>query len=157
MLTKWFLSLLIQSTLAGSLFANISPIKETPNYELSLVRENNKEIIFIKNGRYEVLSKSFVANVTAYSSSPDETDSTPFHTATGEEVFDGMVACSRDYSFGTYFLIAGRVYYCGDRFNLRLEKLKYNEAPHLDIWMDSKEKAITFGRGYLWALPLKKT
>ncbi|MBI3896272.1 MAG: 3D domain-containing protein [Acidobacteria bacterium] len=81
----------------------------------------------------------FRAIVTAYSSSPDETEGDPLITASGATVRKGIVACSRDYPFGTRFLIDGEVYECLDRL-----------APHyddrIDIWMPSKEEALEHGK-----------
>ncbi|HDY66819.1 MAG TPA: hypothetical protein ENH85_03390 [Candidatus Scalindua sp.] len=102
-------------------------------------------------------SKSFVANVSAYSSSPDETDDSPFISADQNRVFKGLIACPRTFEFGTYFLIQGKLYYCGDRFNKRFELLRNKDNMiHLDIWMETKEEAIEFGRQYLIAMPLRK-
>ncbi len=81
----------------------------------------------------------FPAVITAYSSSPDETDDDPFITASGRRVFDGLVACPRRYAFGTKFKINGRTYTCFDRLNQRFDD-------RFDIWMVSKHEALRFGR-----------
>ena len=52
------------------------------------------------------------ADVTAYSSSPDETWGDPFVTASGRPVGDGVVACPRRLSFGTKVRIGDRTYTC---------------------------------------------
>ena len=93
----------------------------------------------------ETLAESLVfrAVVTAYSSSLDETDGDPFITASGETVRKGIVACSRDYPFGTKFLINGQVYECLDRL-----APQYDER--IDIWMPSKVEAIEYGKRKLW-------
>lgn len=83
--------------------------------------------------------KRFTAEVTAYSSSPDETWGDPFITASGREVHDGLVACPRRYPFGTQFLIGTRVYTCWDRLHKRFDH-------RFDIWKPSKEEALEFGR-----------
>ena len=77
--------------------------------------------------------------VTAYSSSPDETDGEPFVTASGRLVREGIVACSRNYPFGTKFLIDGRTYECLDRL-----AVEYDDR--IDIWMPSKEEALEYGK-----------
>ncbi|MBI4460895.1 MAG: 3D domain-containing protein [Acidobacteria bacterium] len=79
------------------------------------------------------------AIVTAYSSSPDETEGDPFITASGQVVRKGIVACSREFPFGTRFLISGEVYECLDRL-----APKYNDR--IDIWMPTKEEALEYGR-----------
>ena len=80
----------------------------------------------------------FRAEVTAYSSSPDETWGDPFITASGRRVADGIVACPRRYPFGTQFRIGPEVYTCWDRLHPRFDH-------RFDIWKPSKEEALTFG------------
>ena len=80
-----------------------------------------------------------IAEVTAYSSSLDETQGDPFITASGQRVRDGIIACSRDYPFGTRFLIEGKLYVCLDRL-----ARKYDHR--IDIWKPSKAEALRFGR-----------
>lgn len=93
-------------------------------------------------------TEQYVAEITAYTSRASETDSDPFISADGNYVYDGLVACSREYPFGTKVVINGRTYRCGDRMaqkndharNLSLTK------PRFDIWMDSLSDAKQFGR-----------
>jgi len=86
--------------------------------------------------------KHFTAEVTAYSSSPDETWGDPFITASGREVYDGLVACPRRYPFGTRFRIGSRIYACWDRLHERYDH-------RFDIWKPSKQEALQFGRRML--------
>ncbi len=79
------------------------------------------------------------ADVTAYSSSPDETWGDPFITASGRPVGDGVVACPRRLDFGTKVRIGNRIYTCWDRLHP-----KYDDR--FDIWKSSKEEALQFGR-----------
>jgi 3D (Asp-Asp-Asp) domain-containing protein len=81
----------------------------------------------------------FHADVTAYSSSPDETWGDPFITASGRRVADGVVACPRRIPFGTQVRIGSRTYTCWDRLHP-----KYDDR--FDIWKSSKEEALQFGR-----------
>ena len=79
--------------------------------------------------------------ITAYSSSPDETDYNPFYTANGTRVRDGIVA-SNLFPFGTKIqipaLFGDKIFTVDDRMAKRFQKT-------IDIWMSSKEKALTFG------------
>ena len=86
--------------------------------------------------------KHFTAEVTAYSSSPDETWGDPFITASGREVHDGLVACPRRFPFGTRFRIGSRIYTCWDRLHPRFDH-------RFDIWKPSKQEALKFGRRVL--------
>ena len=80
--------------------------------------------------------------LTAYSSTPEETDVTPFITASGKEVADGIVA-NNMLPLGTKIRIpeiyGDKVFVVEDRMNSR--KSNY----HVDIWLPSKELAVNFG------------
>jgi 3D (Asp-Asp-Asp) domain-containing protein len=92
------------------------------------------------------ITKQVVTNkmwlfVTAYSSTPDQTDSTPFITAANTHVRDGVVAANFAY-FGTKMrfptLYGDKVFVVEDRMNSRYPY-------RVDIWMQSREEAIQFG------------
>ncbi len=76
--------------------------------------------------------------VTAYTSSEDETDSTPHITASNQKTRDGIVA-NNCLSFGTKVKINGKIYEVQDRKNSRYD------CRWIDIWMNSKEEAIEWG------------
>ncbi len=86
--------------------------------------------------------KSFVVSASAYSSSVDETDSTPFITAKGTYVRDGIVA-TNFLPFGTAIKIpevyGNKIFVVEDRMNSRYW---YN----VDVWFPSKDLAKQFGR-----------
>ena len=79
--------------------------------------------------------------VTAYSSMPDQTDNTPFITANGDTVHDGVIA-SNIFPFGTRLqipsLFGKKIFTVEDRMNSRIKNT-------LDIWMPTKQKALDFG------------
>jgi len=79
---------------------------------------------------------------TAYSSSVDETDDTPFITAYGSTTRDGVIA-NNLLPFGTKIMIpelyGNKIFVVEDRMNSR--KGKYQ----IDIWFHSKEDAKEFG------------
>ncbi len=79
-----------------------------------------------------------VAEITAYTSSPEETDDTPTLNASGTTPGPGSLACPRHYALGTQFVIEGKRYTCDDRMNKR-------HADRFDIWMDDREAAIEWG------------
>ena len=76
-------------------------------------------------------------NITAYSSSVDETDSTPFEMANGERVFYGAVA-NNHYPFGTVVNIMGYEFVVMDRMN------EWYDKNYWDIWQPSKVEAYKF-------------
>lgn len=80
--------------------------------------------------------------ITAYSSTPCQTDSTPFITASNSWVRKGVVA-NNFFPFGTRIRIPE---YFGDKiFNIedRLHWRKSNE--HVDVWFPTRQEAINFG------------
>lgn len=82
--------------------------------------------------------------ITAYSSTPEETDDTPFITASGKKVRDGIVA-SNFLKMGTKIRIpsifGNKVFVVEDRMHPKMTNV-------VDIWMPSKDEAIRFGRNY---------
>ncbi len=79
--------------------------------------------------------------VTAYSSEVGQTDSTPFTTASGTTVRDGVVAANF-LPIGTHVkfpdLYGEKVFVVEDRMNARYWK-------HMDIWMPETSEAKNFG------------
>lgn len=80
--------------------------------------------------------------VTAYSSTPDQTDDSPNITASNKQVRDGIIA-NNMLPFGTQVripeLYGDKIFTVEDRMNRR--KSNY----HIDIWMPDRESAINFG------------
>ena len=79
--------------------------------------------------------------VTAYSSTPEQTDDTPFTTASGTQVREGIVAANF-LPFGTKImfpeLYGNRIFVVEDRMHPRK---KYQ----VDIWFPGYEEAKNFG------------
>ncbi len=79
--------------------------------------------------------------LTAYSSTVDQTDDTPFIAASGKRVYDGMIA-TNFLPFGTKVkipeLFGDKVFTVDDRMNRR-----YTER--VDIWFSERSDAIRFG------------
>lgn len=80
--------------------------------------------------------------VTAYSSSVNETDDTPFITASGEYVRDGIVAANF-LPFGTRIKIP-EVF--GNKIFVVKDRMAAKHADKVDIWFESKSLAKTFGK-----------
>jgi len=89
----------------------------------------------------EAAIRTLVVPTTAYTSDPNETDSTPFTTANGTQVRDGIVAANF-LKFGTRIRIpdyfGNKVFVVADRMNQR-----YNQR--VDIWMLTKTEARNWG------------
>ncbi|MBP9822235.1 MAG: 3D domain-containing protein [Candidatus Pacebacteria bacterium] len=86
--------------------------------------------------------KTYTVSASAYSSSVDETDDTPFITAAGTFTRDGIVAANF-LPLGTAIkipaLYGNKIFVVEDRMNSR-----YNL--NVDVWFPSKELAKQFGR-----------
>ena len=85
-------------------------------------------------------TKIVIATITAYTSSVDETDDTPFITASGATTGEGVIACPPKYEFGTLIEIEGRQFTCEDRMNRR-----YHKEERFDIWVETKSEAYQWG------------
>lgn len=86
--------------------------------------------------------KTLKVTVTAYSSTPDQTDDTPFITASGKHVADGIIA-NNMLPFGTKVTIPGLY---GDKvFTVEDRMASYKSNYHIDIWMPTRSEALKFG------------
>ena len=79
--------------------------------------------------------------VTAYSSTKEETDDTPFITAAGTKVRDGIVALNF-LPFGTKVKIP-TVF--GDKILVVEDRMHPRKAGFVDVWMPTKTAAMRFG------------
>lgn len=87
-------------------------------------------------------ARTVTISASGYSSTPDQTDDTPFITAKGTYVRDGVVA-TNFLPFGTIIKIpeifGNKLFIVEDRMNKRYW---YN----VDVWFPSRELAKEFGR-----------
>ena len=79
--------------------------------------------------------------VTAYSSTPEETDDTPFITASGKETKDGVLAANF-LPFGTRVIIPEVT---GDKVFIVEDRMHRRKTEFVDVWMSTKEEAVKFG------------
>jgi len=86
--------------------------------------------------------KTIKVVVTAYSSTPGQTDDTPFITASGKYVGDGIIA-NNMLPFGTKVkipaLYGDKIFTVEDRMNKRMGNYR------MDIWFPERAQAINFG------------
>jgi 3D (Asp-Asp-Asp) domain-containing protein len=87
---------------------------------------------------------AFDVTVTAYSSDPWQTDDTPFITASGTHVRDGIIAANF-LPIGTRVrlpdLYGDKIFIVEDRMNKRYHY-------HADVWMSETIDAVNFGVEY---------
>ncbi len=135
-----FIAFLIIFTLV-SVSYTISPTKA--DVDFSYFDEN---LFLIKkfNDVEKKNIKTFIVTVTGYSSTYEETDDTPFITASGDFVSDGVVAANF-LPLGTKIripsLFGDKVFEVKDRMN---ERYFYR----IDVWFPDKESALRFGIHY---------
>ncbi|MFH1643495.1 MAG: hypothetical protein ABH967_02610 [Patescibacteria group bacterium] len=144
-------SILTFSIILGAFFI-VSPVLESKAKTIpeSIQEQTENLAIIEKNSLLPLASISkFNENnrivkviVTAYSSTVMETDSTPFITASGKMVADGIVA-NNLLKFGTKVkipeLYGNKIFVVQDRMNSK--KSDY----HVDIWFPSRQEALDFG------------
>ena len=88
-----------------------------------------------------IIIDSYMSEVTAYASTVEETDETPFLAASGKHVYWGMVA-SNAHPFGTQLrfpeLYPDIIFVVGDRMNKRY-------SSRFDIWFPKTDQTKQFG------------
>ncbi len=111
-----------------------------------LAWENGQNIFFANDSEKDSIrqpDRVINAVITAYTSTPDQTDDDPFIAASGKRVHDGMIAAN-GLPFGTIIKIPSlygeKEFIVEDRMNAR-----YGFG-RMDVWLDtSKAEARKFG------------
>ncbi|MBU1039143.1 3D domain-containing protein [Patescibacteria group bacterium] len=108
-----------------------------------LVLNNSVNLVNVRLPQANEKPAKYVVRVpvTAYSSTPDQTDDTPFITARGTTVRPGIVAANF-LPFGAMIRMpshfGNQVFVVEDRMNTRYDK-------RVDIWMESRQQAKQWG------------
>lgn len=120
---------------------------EDAEEELNLSQANMSIYLAVPRREYKVVATYYV-DMTAYSSTIDQTDSTPCITANGFDLCahnQEDVIAANFLPFGTKVrfpeLFGDRIFTVQDRMNARY----YYRA---DVWMKTREAAIKFGYAY---------
>lgn len=130
-------------------------VKNPPVKWREIIFEENDEVIkFTVRDHILKIAERKKVIITAYSSTVDQCDSTPFITASLTRVREGIVA-SRDYKFGTRILIPklfgfNKVLVVEDRMNKR-----FANKDRLDIWCRTRKEAKNFGKKELEIIVLE--
>lgn len=122
-----------QRLLASLIFFNLMPGLILPN--LTLKETVNPQI------NQEADPLTITATITAYSSTPEQTDSTPFITASGHPVENGIVACNF-LAFNTKIKLP-ELY--GDKIFTVKDRMAKKNSHKIDIWFPTTEEAVIFG------------
>lgn len=107
---------------------------DSPSNELPLVPDKPEPAV----------KETMYISVTAYSSTPDQTQGDPFTTASGTQVREGVIAANflpigTKVRFPEHF--GNKVFTVEDRMHQRYWK-------YADIWMPSRDQAIEWGVRY---------
>ena len=148
--------LLTSSSVNASFLSNNSHIDGNFGYLKSLtqntdVSENTPESASVpapvpKTKTVKTVTKTnpvatYVVMASAYSSTPDQTDDTPFITAWGTQVRDGIIAANF-LPFGTLIkmpeLYGDKIFVVEDRMNRRY-------TYKIDVWFPERAQAMEFG------------
>ena len=92
-----------------------------------------------------VKAKTYVVEASGYSSTHDQTDDTPFVTASGTYVRDGVIAAN--------FLPIGTMVKIPDLFGNKMfiveDRMNKRYWMNIDVWFTSREAALQFGRKHV--------
>src|SRR3989344_3098481 len=108
---------------------------------------NKQDLLMIVGGsalmgvNQTVAPKTIQVIITGYSSTPDQTDSTPFITASNTKVRDGIVAANF-LAFGTKVKIPGIF---GDKVFTVEDRMAKKHDGKIDIWFPERVLAKRFG------------
>lgn len=93
-----------------------------------------------KVNKYEIAEEGVVP-VTAYSSTPDQTDDSPFIMASGKHVYDGAIAAN-------FLPLGTKVRFpemYGDKIFIVEDRMNKRYSYKMDIWMKTRQEAQKFG------------
>lgn len=128
-----------------TIFNSLKNKKETTESEVSI--ENNSVLTMVSHltPKAKVAKKNnptYTVTATAYSSTPDQTDDSPFITASGTYVRDGIVA-TNFLPFGTVIKIPNLY---GDKLFVVEDRMNRRYTDRVDIWFPNRSSAIQFGK-----------
>lgn len=103
--------------------------------------KNVTETHTVQKADTKAILQELTVIATAYSSTPDQTDDSPFITASGTRVRDGIVAANF-LPFGTKIKISNvfgdKIFVVEDRMHRRFSK-------RIDVWFPDRDSANRFG------------
>ena len=124
---------MLSTSVSGHTYYDLGPIISYPT-------EIRSETTTGSVGQSEVDSYTYVAEVSAYTASDDECGKSDGITASGTHVQQGRTIAAPSWiPFGTKVIIGEHEYIVEDRGG-------YISDNRLDIYMDSRDDAVEFGR-----------
>ena len=134
---------------AIALFAICFPVlgasTKTPSQsnEIASIQSNSLLPISSPHSPEKVIGKEVVI-ITAYTSRPEETDDTPFITASNTRVRPGIIATNM-FPFGTRIRIPSLY---GDKIFVVEDRMNARKNYQIDIWFSDTQVARDFGVKY---------
>jgi len=108
---------------------------------IQTVVDPSPPVAMIEDNKQYVVKERMVVPMTAYSSTVDQTDSTPFITASNKRVRWGIVAANF-LPFGTKVRIPSMY---GDTVFVVEDRMNKRYWHRVDIWMHTRQEALQFG------------
>ncbi len=135
---------LVHGALSLAILANVStiaPVLPAQALNQPVIESNVEATALVAKTPMEEGIKRMQLHITAYSSTPDQTDDTPFITAAGTHVRDGIVATNALPMYTRIKipeLFGEKVFVVEDRMAKRFQD-------RMDIWLPDRGSAMKFG------------
>lgn len=143
----------VQSGSFDSLYASVFVSAQKENEDKLVLNETTMTAATSPLGAVGVtLRRTYTVQVSAYNSEVGQTDDSPFITANGTHVRDGIVAANIINAYGGNipFNTAIKFKNCGgianDKIFIVTDRLNKRYTMNVDIWMESHADAVQFGR-----------
>ena len=125
-----------------SLYASVLDVAAPSDNDMALMAHAMAPVSSPVGGLKKTTRKLYTVQVSGYNSEVGQTDDSPFITANGTHVRDGIVATNM-FPFGTIIkipsLYGNKIFMVEDRMNSRYQK-------NVDIWFADKGDALALGR-----------
>ena len=129
-------------TSTGATVATVSSIEKVASE--SIDGETTNHLPEIDDKPEPIVKRELYITVTAYSSTPDQTQGDPFITASGARVRDGIIAAN--------FLPIGTKVRFPEKFGNKIfvveDRMHQRYWNHADIWMSTRDAAKEWGAQY---------
>ncbi|MFH1181255.1 MAG: 3D domain-containing protein [bacterium] len=126
----------------GKIEAEIAQSALNTDAKLVMYQENSLASLSNPNNPEPKVARRIDAIITAYSSTPWQTDEDPFITAAGTGVRDGIIA-NNALPFGTKVRIPDLY---GDKIFVVEDRMSWKKGnDHFDIWFAEYRQALNFG------------
>ncbi|KKU81281.1 MAG: 3D domain-containing protein [Parcubacteria group bacterium GW2011_GWA2_47_8] len=125
-------------------FPQHSLAAEISNPEQVLIFPYDEELVQAYQNMESRRDRFMTVFITAYSSTPDQTDSSPFITAAGTRVRPGIVAANF-LPFGARIRIPKLF---GERIFIVEDRMAERHDDRVDVWFPTRGQALAFGAAY---------